>query len=233
MFASPLRVAAVIAATLLCLAPFTTRALANAKVCRNLEQRYEQIEREADSIEINATLFSAADKGCEDLARRLLDKGASLEARDRLGAEPLARAAVAGERELVALFLDKGAPIDARNIEGSTALFQAAEQGRPPVVRLLIERGANISHLIPEAPMFSHRAAVHPRLERLFGEARVKRQVKVAKSRLVIGRGQLAGRVIADGLQEPVSRAAIDARFDLEHRLICQLLQAITHICRR
>ncbi|HCL62510.1 MAG TPA: hypothetical protein DIC31_08545, partial [Rhizobiales bacterium] len=145
MFASPLRVAAVIAATLLCLAPFTTRALANAKVCRNLEQRYEQIEREADSIEINATLFSAADKGCEDLARRLLDKGASLEARDRLGAEPLARAAVAGERELVALFLDKGAPIDARNIEGSTALFQAAEQGRPPVVRLLIERGANIS----------------------------------------------------------------------------------------
>ncbi len=144
MFASPLRVAAVIAATLLCLAPLTTRALANAKVCRNLEQRYEQIEREADSIEINATLFSAADKGCEDLARRLLDKGASLEARDRLGAEPLARAAVAGERELVALFLDKGAPIDARNIEGSTALFQAAEQGRPPVVRLLIERGADL-----------------------------------------------------------------------------------------
>src|SRR6266699_2231064 len=56
-----------------------------------------------------------------------------------------------------------------------------------------VQRGANISHLIPEAPMFSHRAAVHPRLERPFGEARVKRQVKVAKSRLVVGRGQLAG----------------------------------------
>jgi len=95
-----------------------------------------------------------------------------------------------------------------------------------------LERGANVSHLIPEAPMFGHRAAVHPRLERLLGQARVKRQVQVAKS-CPVGRGQLAGRVLADRLQEPVSRAAIDARFDLEHRFICQLLQAIDHICRR
>ena len=141
----PLRDAAVMAATLFCLAPFSTSALANAKVCRTLEQNYEQIKRSATSLELNATLFSAADKGCEALARRLVDDGASLEARDRLGAKPLARAAVAGERALVALFLDKGAPIDAQNIEGSTALFQAAEQGRLPIVRLLIERGANIS----------------------------------------------------------------------------------------
>ena len=147
MSAYPLRVAAARRrhAPLPRIAFATTRALANAKVCRNLEQRYEQIEREATSIEINATLFSAADKGCADLARRLLDKGASLEARDRLGAKPLARAAVAGEVDLVTLFLDQGAAIDAQNIDGSTALFQAAEQGRPPVVRLLIERGANVS----------------------------------------------------------------------------------------
>ena len=45
------------------------------------------------SIEVNATLFSAADKGCADLAKRLLDAGASLEARDRLGSTPLGRAA--------------------------------------------------------------------------------------------------------------------------------------------
>ena len=95
-----------------------------------------------------------------------------------------------------------------------------------------VERGAHLSHLIPEAPMFGHCAPVHPRLERLLGQARVKRQVQVAKS-CPVGRGQLAGRVLADRLQEPVSRAAIDARFDLEHRLICQLLQAIGHICRR
>src|SRR4029078_10446601 len=70
---------------------------APAKVCRSQEQRFEQIERDPTSIEINAALFSAADKACTDLARKLLELGASLEARDRTGTRPLARAAVAGE----------------------------------------------------------------------------------------------------------------------------------------
>jgi ankyrin repeat protein len=118
-------------------------ALANEKTCRFLEQRYAQIEKAATSIELNATLFAAADKGCTALAVRLLDAGASLDARDRLGNRPLDDAAMAGEPELVTLFLDKGAAIDAQNVEGSTALYQAAEQGRLPVVSLLIERGAN------------------------------------------------------------------------------------------
>jgi uncharacterized protein len=120
-------------------------ALANEKVCRFLEQRYAQVEKSATSIELNALLFSAADKGCAPLASRLLDAGASLDARDRLGNRPLDHAAMGGETELVTLFLDKGAAIDAKNIEGSTALYQAAEQGRLPVVSLLIARGANAS----------------------------------------------------------------------------------------
>jgi ankyrin repeat protein len=46
-------------------------------------------------------LFAAADSGCLPLARRLLDAGASLAARDRLGAMALARAARAGHVALV------------------------------------------------------------------------------------------------------------------------------------
>ena len=96
---------------------------ANEKVCRAQEQRYEQIEKLASSIEINSALFSAADKGCVELAARLLDIGASLQARDRLGFTPLSRAAVSGQAEIVTLFLDRGAAIDERSIDGSTALY--------------------------------------------------------------------------------------------------------------
>ena len=117
---------------------------ASEKVCRSLEQRYEQIEKGASSIEVNAALFSAADKGCKELAQHLLETGASLEARDRLGIQPLGRAAAAGQGELVALFLERGAPIDARAIDGSTALYQAAETGRLPIVRQLVEHGADV-----------------------------------------------------------------------------------------
>ena len=144
MSKSPLRVAAALAALLPSLASFPAATLANVKVCRSLDQRYEQIERGASSIEINAMLFSAADKGCLDLAKLLISAGASLEARDRLGAKPLARAAAAGQAELVTLFLDRGAPIDAQNLDGSTALYQAAEAGRLPIVRQLVEHGADV-----------------------------------------------------------------------------------------
>jgi len=126
------------------LSSFVGSALANQKVCRSLEQRYEQIERAATTIEVNATLFSAADKGCPDLAKHLLERGASLEARDRLGIQPLGRAAASGQAEIVTLFLDRGAPINARAIDGSTALYQAAEAGRLPIVQLLVAHGADV-----------------------------------------------------------------------------------------
>jgi uncharacterized protein len=142
---TPLRCAVALAVTLPCLALFPAGTLANVKVCRSLEQHYEQIERGASTIEVNAMLFSAADKGCLDLAKLLLSKGASVEARDRLGAKPLARAAAGGQAEIVTLFLEGGAPIDARDLDGSTALYKAAETGRLPIVRLLIEHGADVN----------------------------------------------------------------------------------------
>ena len=121
---------AAIAAAGLGVVSFAPGAHANIKICQGIEQSYEQIARGASTVEINDMLFSAADKGCQDLARRLLEAGASLEARDRFGAKPLSHAAASGQIELVALFLDHGAPIDARNLDGSTALFKAAESGR-------------------------------------------------------------------------------------------------------
>ena len=119
-------------------------AHANIKICQGIEQKYEQIERGASTVEINDLLFKATDKGCQDLARSLLEAGASLEARDRFGAKPLSHAAAAGQIELVALFLDHGAPIDARDLDGSTAMFKAAETGRLEIVKLLAERGAQV-----------------------------------------------------------------------------------------
>ncbi|WP_141701444.1 ankyrin repeat domain-containing protein [Methyloceanibacter marginalis] len=99
-------------------------ALANRRACQNLEQHYAQIQRGAGTVQINNTLFDATDKGCPELAALALKDGASLEARDRFGAKPLAHAAASGQPDLVALYLDHGAPIDARNLDGSTALLK-------------------------------------------------------------------------------------------------------------
>src|SRR5436309_6143833 len=111
--------------------------------CREAERRYELIKSEIATVQLNASLFAASDKGCEPLARALLAAGASLEARDRLGAMPLTFAARSGHLALVDLYVEKGAAIDARNLAGSTALYAAAENDRFAVVRRLIEKGAN------------------------------------------------------------------------------------------
>src|SRR5437868_3002825 len=116
---------------------------ADAAICREAERQYEQIKREVSDIQLNATLFGAVDKGCEPLVRALLGAGAPVDARDRLGAMPLARAARSGHLALIDLLLEKGAPIDARNLAGSTALYVAAENDRLPVVRRLLTKGAD------------------------------------------------------------------------------------------
>src|SRR5689334_25416446 len=87
MSAYRLQLAASGAVLLASIAFATSSALANAKVCRSQEQRFEQIERDPTSIEVNAALFSAADKGCTDLARKLLELGASRSEERRVGKE--------------------------------------------------------------------------------------------------------------------------------------------------
>src|SRR5438552_16207073 len=64
----------------------------DAALCRELERKYDLARADITSVQTNSTLFSAAEKGCESLARRLLAEGASVEARDREGTMPLARA---------------------------------------------------------------------------------------------------------------------------------------------
>src|SRR5450432_3221111 len=117
---------------------------AESEPCRDVRLRFETIKPQISAIEVSLTLFSAVDRTCLDLATELLDHGASLDARDRLGARPLSHAARSGHLEMVDLLLARGAPIDARNLAGATALYFAAETGHPSIAQRLIERGADV-----------------------------------------------------------------------------------------
>ncbi len=54
--------------------------------CREIERDYQIIAADANTLQRNAALFSAADRGCEALAQKLLDAGAAL-----AGARPARR----------------------------------------------------------------------------------------------------------------------------------------------
>jgi uncharacterized protein len=117
---------------------------ADSERCRELNRKYELSKAQITAIEVSLTLFSSADGNCVNLATALLDQGASVDARDRLGARPLSHAARSGHLEMLDLLLARGAPIDARDLNGATALYYAAERGHSPIVQRLIERGADV-----------------------------------------------------------------------------------------
>ncbi|MGH9695505.1 MAG: ankyrin repeat domain-containing protein, partial [Bryobacteraceae bacterium] len=119
-------------------------ASAESDRCLELGRRFEMAKPQITATEVSLTLFSAVDGNCIALATELLDYGASVDARDRLGAKPLSHAARSGHLEMVDLLLARSAPIDARNLAGATALYFAAETGHPSIVQRLIERGADV-----------------------------------------------------------------------------------------
>jgi ankyrin repeat protein len=77
--------------------------------------------------------------------RRLLDKGAEVNAPGPEGLTPLFWASAGGDPAVVRLLLDHGARVNERCRFGETALTAAAAWGHVGAVKLLIERGARVN----------------------------------------------------------------------------------------
>src|ERR1700675_1753206 len=136
---------ALLCSTVIALSAACAARAAESEPCQDIRLRFETIKSQISAIEVSLTLFSAVDKNCLDLVTELLDHGASVDARDRLGARPLSHAARFGHLAMVDLLLARGALLDARNLAGATALFLAAAGNHTQVAQRLIERGADVN----------------------------------------------------------------------------------------
>jgi ankyrin repeat protein len=96
------------------------------------------------SSSLDTELLNAAGAGDVTAVKLLLNKGANIEAKDKLGNTALMMAAFCGKADVVKLLLDKGANIEATDKYGNTALISAAALGKADVVELLLDKGANI-----------------------------------------------------------------------------------------
>ena len=186
---------------------------ADVAACLEMGRRFDFTRTDITSLQLNLLLFSAADKGCEPLGRRLLAEGAAVQARDREGAMPLAHASRSGHLALVDLLLEYGAAINARNILGSTALYEAAENDRMAVVRRLLEKGAD--------PNLPGRSGVPP-----LSAAAFKGNREIAE--LLLASGSKANEMDASGKAPilyaaalgftPIVRRLLDAGVDVNTR---------------
>ncbi len=96
-------------------------------------------------------LSIAVIRGYDDIALLLIEKGASLDARDKSGDRenrhpgnsPVHYAAVYGRTRVLQAMLDKGVSPNLRDRNGRTLLMMAAENGHVDTVKMLLQRGAD------------------------------------------------------------------------------------------
>ncbi len=88
-------------------------------------------------------LSKAVFLGHEDLARLLLDHGASVQAPNRDGGSPLHSAAARGDAPLLELLIARGADVAAQDAQRSTPLHVAAFLGRSEAAGVLLREGAD------------------------------------------------------------------------------------------
>lgn len=99
--------------------------------------QHPRIELNAHNRAGETALMMAALKGRSDMARRMIEQGASVH---QSGWSPLHYAAAGPDPKIAAMLLDRGAPVDARAPNGSTPLMMAAQYGSEATVILLLER---------------------------------------------------------------------------------------------
>jgi ankyrin repeat protein len=90
----------------------------------------------------------AAEKGQVNMVKRLIQKGADYEVKDKDGVSPFMVACIRGHVEIVEYFCEKVRNIDEKRRDGQTALSLAVENDQAEVIQLLADKGAKLDHKI-------------------------------------------------------------------------------------
>jgi len=102
----------------------------------------------------NSALGRAASYAYVEIARVLIEAGAKLDMRNRLGETPLIIAVStgysAGRETIVRMLLDKGAKMDIKNNNGETAMDIAVSKSFTQIIKMMNEAAANRKRLADE-----------------------------------------------------------------------------------
>lgn len=97
----------------------------------------------AEQQNLDLELLQSVEKGDLALTKKLLKKGASIEAKDVRGSTPLLLAVDRGDASTVKYLLDRGARLDVRDSSYINALMESARMDDTAILEALLQRSAD------------------------------------------------------------------------------------------
>src|SRR5437870_10672122 len=95
----------------------------------------------AQDLSPNAQLLVAARQGDLAAAKRLLEGGAAVNSRNRLGDTPLLIALKNGYKDVARLAVDRGANVNLANLSSVTPLMAASFSGKAELAKVMLQKG--------------------------------------------------------------------------------------------
>nr|KAG5697807.1 hypothetical protein BaRGS_016069 [Batillaria attramentaria] len=112
-----------------------------ANIARMLIEHGADVHARTDVMLITP-LHRACESGNVEVARVLLENGASLSEGNMIGDTALIVACVSGSVEMVRFLLERGADVNEKNNYNQTALHKVASSGDEEVAKILLQKGA-------------------------------------------------------------------------------------------
>jgi uncharacterized protein len=97
--------------------------------------------------QLNVRLLEFSKQQDETRARRMVEEGASVNSRNRLGETPLMLWVKAGNAGMVAWLIEKGANVNQDSLNRTTPLMAAAYDGRADLMQMLLAAGAEVDRI--------------------------------------------------------------------------------------
>lgn len=82
--------------------------------------------------------------GHEEIVKLLINRGASVDSKNKYGKTPLYLASARGHKKIVAFLIKHGAYVDSQDQEGYTSLHGASSWGHTEIVEFLLKKNASV-----------------------------------------------------------------------------------------
>ena len=123
-------------------------AISGFVLCEYLEEELSlgKVKKLDDLVNDMPELISAAGQGDIGTVRKLLERGANVNTRDKeSGWTPLMSAALFGSIDIIKLLMERGAHVNAQDKFSWTPLMIASRSGHADIVRVLLDAGADVN----------------------------------------------------------------------------------------